>query len=87
MTDKVINLTTIKPTESESVDAELMATLQEFKELLVACKARGFAAACVDADGVVITSWYSSMPHSSMVGALEMLKMDYTLSVTSFEDY
>jgi hypothetical protein len=82
MTDKVITLRPVPKTEKTKIpplalceDFNLM--LANFKEVMVELDAQGFAAVAVNSDGQVITTWISSVPYVQMLGAIEMLKIDF----------
>lgn len=83
MDDKVVHLTKVsKVIVPEPValglDPDFERLLKEFKDVMVEIKADGFAAVAVNAKGEVVDTWLSGLPHATMLGALEMLKSDYT---------
>jgi len=81
MDDKVVHLTKVSKVpapEPVALDPEFERLLEEFRDVMVEIKADGFAAVAVNARGEVVDTWLSGLPHATMLGAIEMLKADYT---------
>jgi hypothetical protein len=89
MTDKVVRLTTVKPSKpekDEGLDANLMLTLMEFAAIMETTKAKSFAAVACDESGEIVTTWYSALPHNALIGAVEMLKNDYMMNQWMYDE-
>jgi len=82
MTDKIVKLTAIEGTqpEPEVIDPDLLATIEDFTAAAEAHNIKGFAAVGINAAGVVVDAWHSTMPEFALLGAIEAMKNDFAMS-------
>lgn len=77
--DNVVDIRRNRKLADVALDAALIHTFEEFRQLMIDHRAVSFAAVAVTASGEVIDTWFTAVPNPALIGAVEMLKHDFIM--------
>lgn len=77
----VIDIRSIRSKRSnatdQNFDAASLETMDEFRQLMAKYKAVSFAAVAITEHGEVLDTWFTPMPNPALIGAIEIMKVDF----------